>query len=190
RFLQERVIERIGGRAAIAVYTRIVCATHQDIDTMVADGRFREDLYYRLAEIVVPIPSLAERPGDAGLLARHFVTRYAKAMNVAVTGLAPDARAAIDAWPWPGNVRELENRVKRAVIMADNKLISAADLDLEGRAAEPVPLNLRHVREIADRRAIRQALSRADGNISGASRLLGISRPTLYDLLKSYDLHA
>jgi two-component system NtrC family response regulator len=189
RFLQERVIERIGGRAAIPVDTRIVCATHQDIDAMVADGRFREDLYYRLAEIVVPIPSLAERPGDAGLLARHFVTRYAKAMNVAVTGLAPDARAAIDAWPWPGNVRELENRIKRAVIMADGKLISAADLDLEGKAAEPVPLNLRHVREIADRRAIRQALSRADGNISSASRLLGISRPTLYDLLKSYDLH-
>ncbi|HEX8421300.1 MAG TPA: helix-turn-helix domain-containing protein, partial [Sphingomonas sp.] len=99
-------------------------------------------------------------------------------------------RAAIDAWPWPGNVRELENRIKRAVIMADGKLITAADLDLEGKAAEPVPLNLRHVRELADRRAIRQALSRADGNISGASRLLGVSRPTLYDLLKSYDLHA
>ncbi|WP_375421028.1 PEP-CTERM-box response regulator transcription factor [uncultured Sphingomonas sp.] len=190
RFLQERVIERIGGRAPIAVDTRIVCATHQDIDAMVAEARFREDLYYRLAEIVVPIPSLAERPGDAGLLARHFVTRYARSMNVAVTGLAPDARAAIDAWPWPGNVRELENRIKRAVIMADGKLITAADLDLEGKAAEPVPLNLRHVRELADRRAIRQALSRADGNISGASRLLGISRPTLYDLLKSYDLHA
>ncbi len=190
RFLQERVIERIGGRAAIPVDTRIVCATHQDIDAMVAEGRFREDLYYRLAEIVVPIPSLAERPGDAGLLARHFVTRYAKAMNVAVTGLAPDARAAIDAWAWPGNVRELENRIKRAVIMADGKLICAADLDLEGKATEPVPLNLRHVREVADRRAIRQALSRADGNISSASRLLGISRPTLYDLLKSYDLHA
>ena len=190
RFLQERVIERIGGRAPIAVDTRIVCATHQDIDAMVAEARFREDLYYRLAEIVVPIPSLAERPGDAGLLARHFVTRYARSMNVAVTGLAPDARAAIDAWPWPGNVRELENRIKRAVIMADGKLITAADLDLEGKAAEAVPLNLRHVRELADRRAIRQALSRADGNISGASRLLGISRPTLYDLLKSYDLHA
>jgi two-component system NtrC family response regulator len=190
RFLQERVIERIGGRAPIAVDTRIVCATHQDIDAMVAEARFRQDLYYRLAEIVVPIPSLAERPGDAGLLARHFVARYARSMNVAVTGLAPDARAAIDAWPWPGNVRELENRIKRAVIMADGKLITAADLDLEGKAAEPVPLNLRHVRELADRRAIRQALSRADGNISGASRLLGISRPTLYDLLKSYDLHA
>jgi two-component system NtrC family response regulator len=189
RFLQERVIERIGGRSPIAVDTRIVCATHRDIDAMVAAASFREDLYYRLAEIVVRIPSLAERPGDAGLLARHFVGRYAKAMNSAVTGLAADARIAIDAWPWPGNVRELENRIKRAVIMADGKLITAADLDLDGKASEPVPINLRQVREIADRKAIRQALSRADGNISGASRLLGISRPTLYDLLKSYDLH-
>ncbi len=189
RFLQERVIERIGGRSAIPVDTRIVCATHQDIDAMVAEGRFREDLYYRLAEIVVRIPSLAERPGDAGLLARHFVTRYAKAMNTGVTGIAGDARDAIDAWPWPGNVRELENRIKRAVIMADGRLVTAADLDLDGKAADPAPLNLRQVREIADRKAIRHAMSRADGNISGASRLLGISRPTLYDLLKSYDLH-
>jgi len=154
---------------------------------MVADGSFRDDLYYRLAEIVVRIPSLAERPGDAALLARHFVTKYAKTMNPAVTGLAPDARTAIDGWSWPGNVRELENRVKRAVIMADGKLISAADLDL----AEPddAPINLRTVREAADRTAIRRALARADGNISNTARLLGISRPTLYDLLKSYDLH-
>lgn len=186
RFLQERTIERIGGRRAIAVDTRIVCATHRDIDAMVAAGSFREDLYYRLAEIVIRIPSLAERPGDAALLARHFVTRYAATMNPAVTGLAPDARAAIDAWGWPGNVRELENRVKRAVIMADGKLVTAADLDL----AEPddTPINLRAVREAADRTAIRRALARADGNISNTARLLGISRPTLYDLLKSYNL--
>ncbi len=190
RFLQERVIERLGGRKAIAVDTRIVCATHQNVDAMVAAGRFREDLYYRLAEIVVRIPSLAERTGDAGLLARHFVTKYAKAMGTGVTGLAPDARAAIDAWGWPGNVRELENRIKRAVIMADGKLVTAPDLDLDGKAAEAEALNLRAVREIADRKAIRHALARADGNISGASRLLGVSRPTLYDLLKSYDLHA
>ncbi|MCW6535690.1 PEP-CTERM-box response regulator transcription factor [Sphingomonas lycopersici] len=186
RFLQERTIERIGGRRAIAVDTRIVCATHRDIDAMVAAGSFREDLYYRLAEIVIRIPSLAERPGDAALLARHFVTRYAATMNPAVTGLSPDARAAIDAWGWPGNVRELENRVKRAVIMADGKLVTAADLDL----AEPddTPINLRAVREAADRTAIRRALARADGNISNTARLLGISRPTLYDLLKSYNL--
>ncbi len=189
RFLQERVIERIGGRKAIPVDTRIVCATHQNVDAMVADGRFREDLYYRLAEIVIRIPALSERTGDAALLARHFVTKYAKTMNPGVTGLAPDARAAVDAWPWPGNVRELENRIKRAVIMADGKLVTAADLDIDGKATDGAALNLRAVREVADRKAIRHALARADGNISGASRLLGISRPTLYDLLKSYDLH-
>jgi two-component system NtrC family response regulator len=186
RFLQERVIERIGGRKPIAVDTRIVCATHQDLDAMVADGRFREDLYYRLAEIVVRIPSLAERPGDAALLARHFLRRYARQMNAGVKGFAPDALAAIDAWGWPGNVRELENRVKRAVIMADGKQVTAADLDLDDGEAEPI--NLKAIREEADRRAIRHALARAQGNISGTARLLGISRPTLYDLMKAYDL--
>ncbi len=189
RFLQERVIERIGGRKPIAVDTRIVCATHQDVDTMIAEGRFREDLYYRLAEIVIRIPSLAERTGDAGLLARHFLAKYAKAMHSQVTSLAPDARAAIDSWPWPGNVRELENRMKRAVIMAEGKAITAADLDL-AEDAPALPLNLKAARETADRHAIRHALSRAEGNISNTAKLLGISRPTLYDLLKSYDLHA
>jgi two-component system NtrC family response regulator len=187
RFLQERVIERIGGRKAIPVDTRVVCATHQDIDAMVAAGSFREDLYYRLAEIVVRIPSLAQRPGDAGLLARHFLKKYAESMNVAVRSFAPDALAAIDAWGWPGNVRELENRVKRAVIMADGKAVTAADLDLE-TVADTMPVNLKAAREIADRKTIRRALARAEGNISGTARLLGISRPTLYDLLKTYDL--
>ena len=189
RFLQERTIERIGGRKAIAVDTRIVCATHQDVDAMVAAGTFREDLYYRLAEIVVRIPSLAERSGDAALLAQHFLKSYAKAMHSAVTGLSPDARAAIAAWGWPGNVRELENRMKRAVIMAEGKLVTAADLDLAEGGAEP-PINLRAARESADRSTIAQALARADGNISNTAKLLGVSRPTLYDLLKSYDLHA
>ena len=189
RFLQERTIERIGGRKAIAVDTRIVCATHQDVDAMVAAGSFREDLYYRLAEIVVRIPSLAERSGDAVLLAQHFLKSYAKSMHSAVTGLSPDARAAIAAWGWPGNVRELENRMKRAVIMAEGKLVTAADLDLREGAPEP-PINLRAARENADRATIAQALARAEGNISNTAKLLGVSRPTLYDLLKSYDLHA
>jgi two-component system NtrC family response regulator len=191
RFLQERVIERIGGRAGIAVDTRIVCATHQDLEAMIAAGRFREDLYYRLAEIVIPIPSLADRPGDALLLARHFVNRAAPDLNPRVQGLAPDAAEAIEAYSWPGNVRELENRVKRAVIMADGRLVTAADLDLPGAAQpaeETLPLNLRAAREVADRRAIRLALSRTENNISGAAKLLGISRPTLYDLLKQYRL--
>ncbi len=191
RFLQERVIERIGGREPIAVDTRIVCATHQDLEAMIADGRFREDLYHRLAEIVVKIPSLAERSGDAVLLARHFGTRFAREMNPKVQGLSPAATAAIDSYGWPGNVRELENRVKRAVIMADGRLVGAADLDLPGSAAgEGLMINLRAARETADRKAIRQALSRTDHNISGAAKLLGVSRPTLYDLLKQYQLGA
>jgi two-component system NtrC family response regulator len=187
RFLQERVIERIGSRKPIAVDTRVVCATHQDLDAMVAEGRFREDLYYRLAEIVIRIPTLAERPGDAGLLARHFLTKYAAAMQTGARSFAPDALAAIDAWSWPGNVRELENRVKRATIMAEGKMVTAMDLDLEDKA-DPIPINLKAARELADRKAIRHALARAEGNISGTARLLGISRPTLYDLMKAYDL--
>jgi two-component system, NtrC family, response regulator len=192
RFLQERVIERIGGRQTIAVDTRIVSATHQDLEAMIAQGRFREDLYYRLAEIVVKIPALSERPGDAVLLARHFVNRFAREMNRNVQGLAPDALAAIDGYGWPGNVRELENRIKRAVIMADGRLVSAADLDLAGAAPDGAELliNLRAAREVADRKAIRTALSRTDNNISGAAKLLGVSRPTLYDLLKQYQLGA
>jgi two-component system, NtrC family, response regulator len=193
RFLQERVIERIGGRQPIAVDTRIVCATHQDLEAMIGDGRFREDLYYRLAEIVVKIPSLGERSGDAVLLARHFVNRFGRELNPAVQSLSPDAIDAIDAHRWPGNVRELENRIKRAVIMADAKSVTAADLDLSSREpgeSDRLPINLRAAREVADRKAIRQAMSRTDNNISGAAKLLGISRPTLYDLLKQYRLQA
>jgi two-component system, NtrC family, response regulator len=193
RFLQERVIERIGGRATIPVDTRIVCATHQHLETMIADGRFREDLYYRLAEIVVKIPSLAERPGDSVLLAKHFVTRFAATMNANVKGLAPDALSAIDRWTWPGNVRELENRLKRAVIMADGKLVSAADLDLpvgDGDDDRSDVINLKAVRDGADRTAIRRAIARTEGNISNAAKLLGISRPTLYDLIKQHGIQA
>ena len=191
RFLQERVIERIGSRKSIAVDTRIVSATHQNLEVMIAEGRFREDLFYRLAEIVVKIPSLAERPGDAALLAKTFMTRFSREMNPAVKGFAPDALTAIDAWPWPGNVRELENRVKRAVIMTEGKLIGAVDLDLAAPdEADGQVLNLKSARETADRKVIRHALARSEGNISNTAKLLGISRPTLYDLLKQYDLQA
>lgn len=192
RFLQERVIERVGGRRPIAVDTRVVCATHRNLEAMTADGSFREDLYYRLAEIVVRIPTLAERPGDAVLLAKHFLTRFARDMNPQVKGLAPDALAAIDAWAWPGNVRELENRMKRAVIMADGKMVTAADLDLDSIASEEGPdvINLKAAREMADRKAIRRAIARTQGNISSAAKMLGISRPTLYDLLKQYEMQA
>ncbi|HEV8406489.1 MAG TPA: PEP-CTERM-box response regulator transcription factor [Sphingomicrobium sp.] len=193
RFLQERIIERIGGRQPIPVDTRIVCATHQNLDAMTREGSFREDLYYRLAEIVVKIPALAERSGDAVLLGRHFVNRFARELNAGAQSLSADAIDAIDAYPWPGNVRELENRIKRAVIMADGKTVTAGDLDLPEMGTpheEAIPINLRAAREVADRKAIRQAMSRTDNNISGAAKLLGISRPTLYDLLKQYRLSA
>ena len=189
RFLQERTIERVGGRSVIAVNTRIVCATHQDLESMIGDGKFREDLFYRLAEIVIRIPSLAERPGDATLLAKAFLKRFSAEMNPQVKGFAPDALSAIDAWSWPGNVRELENRVKRAVIMAEGKLVGVDDLDLgAGEGEQADALNLKTAREEADRRVIRRALARSEGNISNTAKLLGISRPTLYDLLKQYEL--
>jgi two-component system, NtrC family, response regulator len=191
RFLQERVIERIGGRKPIAVDTRIVCATHRDLKAMVADGSFREDLYYRLAEIIVPIPSLAERPGDAVLLARHFLRKYAKEMGAPSRDLSPDAIASVEQWGWPGNVRELENRIKRAAIMAEGKFVTAADLDLEEvDAAASDFLNLRAVRDAAEKRAIGRALSVCEHNISAAARMLGVSRPTLYDMMKQHDFSA
>src|SRR3546814_21084886 len=131
---------------------------------MISAASFREDLYYRLAEIVVRIPTLAERPGGAVLLAKHFLTRFAKDMNPAVRGLAPDALAALDAWTWPGNVRELENRMKRAVIMADGKLVTAADLDLAGKDEDSADvINLKAGREMAERKESGRASCRERG---------------------------
>ena len=187
RFLQERVIERIGGRKGIPVDVRVVCATHRNLNKMIADQTFRDDLYYRLAEVTINIPSLSERTGDAVLLAKHFLSRFAKEMNPSIKGLSTSALTAIDQWDWPGNVRELENRLKRAVIMTDGKFITADDLEF-GDDDDELLLNLKAAREIADRKAIKRAISRTEGNISGAAKLLGISRPTLYDLLKQYDL--
>lgn len=187
RFLQERVIERVGGRKPIPVDVRVVCATHQNLAAMTSDGRFREDLYYRLAEIVVTIPPLKDRPGDPALLAQFFMNRFARQNGKEFKGLTADAIAAMADWPWPGNVRELENRVKRAVIMAEGQRLTAADLELAA-APDDGALTLKAVREAADRQAIRRALARSDGNISLTARLLGISRPTLYDLMKQYGL--
>lgn len=188
RFLQERVIERIGGRKTIPVDVRIVCATHQNLDEMIGEARFREDLYYRLAEIVVTIPPLADRDGDARLLAQHFLHRFNIDLGRNHKGFSPDGLAALDAWHWPGNVRELENRLKRAVIMSEGPRLSADDLDLNGKAESDEFLTLKQSREEADRRAIRRSLARSDGNISSAAKLLGISRPTFYDLMKQYNI--
>jgi len=187
RFLQERVIERVGGRRAIPVDVRIVCATHQNLEAMISAGRFREDLYYRLAEIVVRIPTLAERPGDALLLAHHFLLRFARENGRIFKGLTADTVAAISEWHWPGNVRELENRMKRAVIMAEGTRLTAADLDL-GTAEDEASMTIKAARESADRLAIRRALARTDSNLSQAAKLLGVSRPTLYDLMRQYGL--
>ncbi len=189
RFLQERVIERIGGRKAIPVDVRIVCATHQNLEAMIAAGRFREDLFYRLAEIVVRIPTLAQRHGDAALLAHHFLGRFSRENGRNFKGFTPDAIAAISDWGWPGNVRELENRMKRAVIMSESSRLTAADLDLGGDSDEST-LSLKAARDAADKIAIRRVLARTDNNMSSSAKLLGISRPTLYDLMRQYGLEA
>jgi two-component system NtrC family response regulator len=188
RFIQERVIERIGGRKEIPVDVRIVCATHQNLEQLIAENRFREDLFYRLSEISIQIPSLAERKGDPALLAFNFLNKFNKENGRAVKGFTPDALTAIAAHAWPGNVRELENRMKRAVIMAEGAKITAVDLGLiAGAETSSIP-NLKQAREEADRKALQTALATAENNISQAAKLLGVSRPTLYDLLKQYDM--
>jgi len=191
RFLQERVIERVGGRQEIPIDVRVVGATHQDLKARIADGRFREDLYYRLAEIVVEIPPLRDRLGDSVLLAHAFARRFATEMRRPVPTLADDAVRALEAHRWPGNVRELQNILKRAVIMAEDDRITAIDLGLR-EVAEPsvedAMLDLRAVREHAERQAVIVALARTDGNMVRAAELLGISRPTLYDLMSRLQL--
>jgi len=189
RFLQERVIERVGGRDEIEIDVRIVCATHQDLKTLIKEGRFREDLYYRLAEIVVEIPPLRARQGDAALLAHAFVQRFAAEQKRRSMTLRYDAVAAIEAHTWPGNVRELENCIRRAVIMADGNQITAADVGLaEGSEDDLAALNLRGVREDAEKRAVITVLSRVNGNIVKAAEILGVSRPTLYDIMHKFGL--
>ncbi len=189
RFLQERVIERIGGHEEIPVDVRIVCATHQKLKELCATGRFREDLYYRLSEIVVTIPPLRARHGDAALLAHHFKNKFCAQESRSTLHFAPDAIAAIEGYDWPGNVREMENCIKRAVIMADGNTIVADDLGLpEGDKPVDEPLNLRQVRDEAEYMAIVKALARVDGNIVKASEMLGISRPTMYDLMNRHGI--
>ncbi|MBL8357171.1 MAG: PEP-CTERM-box response regulator transcription factor [Delftia acidovorans] len=189
RFLQERVIERIGGRSEIPVDVRIVCATHQDLMALVKAGRYREDLYYRLAEIVVKIPPLRDRTGDTALLAHALVKRFAAEQNRHSLVLGEDAVRAIEAHAWPGNVRELENCIKRAVIMADGNQIDRDAIGLPGDGeGNLTELNLRKVREEAERRAVIAALARLNGNVAKAADILGVSRPTLYDLMHRFGL--
>ena len=188
RFLQEQVIERIGGRSIIPVDVRIVSATNTLLEEQVTDGRFRNDLFYRLNSVTVRIPPLRDRPGDAMLLARFFLGRFNREFSRNLRGFSEQAISAISAHPWPGNVRELENRMKRAVVMADGRTIEAADLELAAAAGETPDLDLRAARLRAEREVLQKAIARSNGTLATAAKLLGVSRPTLYTLMESHGL--
>ena len=190
RFLQERVIERVGGRKEIAVDVRVVCATNKNPVELIKQGLFREDLYYRICEISIDIPPLRDREEGRLILARILLKKYAKQEGRALHGFSEDANEAIEAYAWPGNVRELENKIKAAIIMAEGKQITAADLGIAAGDVEPESLNLREVRQRAESKVIRIALMKNYGNISRAAEQLGVTRPTLYDLLNKYGLSA
>lgn len=187
RFLQERVVERLGGREEIPVDVRVVCATNKNLEQMVAEGTFREDLFYRISEMVVDLPPLRERGGDKALLARHLLQKFCEQLNKNIKGFTPEAISAIEGYEWPGNIREMENKLKRAVIMCDQRNIGLADLGLPQH--DDLSLNLRSVRQDAEKAAIIRAINMSDGNISAAAKLLGVTRPTLYDLIKKYGIH-
>jgi two-component system NtrC family response regulator len=191
RFLQERKIERLGGRQEIAVDVRVVCATHQDLKALIEEGKFREDLYYRLAEITVDIPPLRARQGDAVLLAHAFLQRFSQDQRRGHMTFTDEALREIERHPWSGNVRQLQSAVKRAVIMADGGRVTCEDMGLPkstsagGAAGDGVgELSLNVVRAAAERQAVLAALARTNDNIVKAAELLGVSRPTLYDLMK------
>jgi len=188
RFLQNQVVERIGGRQPVQVDVRIVCATNQDLELMMAEGRFREDLYYRLNEVTVGVPPLRERESDAVVLASFFIRRFAAEYGRSVRGFGTAALGAISEYAWPGNVRELENRVKRAVVMTDGPMLSAADLGLAAYGEKSQSLGLREARARAEREVLQLALAQAGSNLSKAAKLLGISRPTLYDLMQQHQI--
>ena len=186
RFLQERVIERVGGRQEIPVDIRVICATNKDLQAMSKEGTFREDLYYRICEMEIHLPPLRNRRGDKQLLSRYFLKKFAAESNAKVTGFSQDAIEAIDAYEWPGNIREMENKIKRGVIMTDERLITADDLGISGSST--MEINLRSVRHAAERHAIIQALSITENNISSTAKLLGVTRPTLYDMIKKHNI--
>ncbi|MFZ2449272.1 MAG: PEP-CTERM-box response regulator transcription factor [Methylovulum miyakonense] len=188
RFLQERSIERIGGRKEIPVDVRIICATHQNLQALIDEGRFRSDLYYRVSEITLSIPPLRERDGDAITIANVLLKRFSEANNKILKGFSPEAVQAIENYPWPGNIRELENKIKRAVIMADDAVIDFDDLELGELGDETMPFNLKAVREAAETTAIKRALAISHNNISNAAKLLGVTRPTLYTLFEKYGI--
>jgi two-component system NtrC family response regulator len=188
RFLQERVIERVGGHEPIPVNTRVVCATHQNLREKIEQGEFREDLFYRISEIPLEIPPLRDREGDIIVLAKFFFEKFNEDHGRKLRGFSKEALAAMEGYSWPGNVRELQNRVKRAVIMADGKQLTPSDLELDRTPSENMSFNLRDLREKVERQAIMRALSHVDGKVAPAAELLGVSRPTLYDLIKKLNI--
>jgi len=191
RVLQERVVERIGGRTPIPLDLRFICATNRNLEALVGSGgTFRDDLYYRISEVMIRVPPLRDRQGDSLLLAQFVLQNTAERFGRPTRGLAPDAIRAIQAHRWPGNVRELENRIKGAVIMAEGAVVTASDLGLQDPGDDPEYLNLRVARQRAEAQAVRQALAVARGNLSRASELLGVTRPTLYDLLEKHHIDA
>ena len=190
RVLQERTVERIGGRETVPLDLRIICATNRDLDALIASGRFREDLYYRISEVTIKVPALRTRQGDSVLLAQFLLQQMAERFGKSTRGFAPDAIRAIQAHRWPGNVRELENRIKGAVIMTEGSVVTAGDLGLQDPGDDTEYLNLRTARQRAEVQAVRQALAVARGNLSRAAELLGVTRPTLYDLLEKHRLNA
>jgi two-component system NtrC family response regulator len=188
RFLQDQVIERVGGRRQIQVDVRIVCATNQDLATKMARGEFREDLFYRLNEVSVLIPPLRERAGDAALLANYFLGKFAAEFKRSIKGFSASAVAAVRAYHWPGNVRELQNKVKRGVVMSEGRVVEPAHLELPAATEEGTNLDIRAARTRAEREVIQLAMLQSNGVISTAAKLLGVSRPTLYDLLTAHGL--
>jgi two-component system NtrC family response regulator len=187
RFLQDQVIERIGGRRPIQVDVRIVCATNQDLSEKMANGQFREDLFYRLNGVTVRVPPLRERAGDSIMLANYFLNRFVNELRTQKKTFSRHAIGAIAEFNWPGNIREMENRVKRAVIMSEGRVIEPADLELAEKA-ETVDLDIRAARMKAERQVIQRALAQSNGKISAAAKLLGVSRPTLYGLLEEHHI--
>jgi two-component system NtrC family response regulator len=186
--VQERVIERVGGRRQIAVDLRIVCATNQELPKLISSGVFREELYWRLAEATIQIPPLRERPDDAVVLAHHLLRQMATEQGRSIRGFAPEALAAISSYSWPGNVRELENRIKRAVVAAQSSSVQLRDLDLAVGQESAAIITLKQSRDKAERHAVTQAMIESQGNVSRAAKLLDISRPTLYQLLREHDI--
>ena len=188
RVLQERVVERIGGRTPIPLDLRFICATNRKLKELIGGGAFREDLYYRISEVTISVPALRDRQGDSLLIAQVLLQQMSERFGKSTRGLAPDAIRAIQAHPWPGNVRELENRIKGAVIMAEGVVVTANDLGLKDPGEDPEYLNLRVARQRAEVQAARQALAVARGNLSRAAELLGVTRPTLYDLIERHHI--